>query len=766
MVAGYLIAGGLLYLGHSCRSATGTSEPAQINPGLPVDPPSVARPVHDVTQAPAYHLISAAHRAAYLRWLAEGRIGDDVPLGLVQLFCSGLERRVLLDARTDPAARDEFGVIAAELRRLGDRYGARHPSFGAQLTALLEVLDLLAATPTPPSPQTAAPAPPIVAQAPRWPIPTALRIRLAQLANAGRPVPADWARCWAWYHPALFPTVPQTRCPDEFDRLFTLRYRRLPSGLIPVGTDRPPVRIGYLPINPAMDTVVVERPELPDVLEEPAATRRLAALVADISGALTPYSRWLGRTPGGRDSVASTILLPDDLLQDEPGPLRPLLAWAEERLGGAATAVVDAGEFAPFWSSADPRRMSRDEAVSFAVVLGRLGLGVEPDARFGGPPLGSGPVVLFRLGGPGADVGTTVQVPGEYRAARHMLSVVAATWPGVGDAVPSSPERAPIDLAASLDDLVNRTVTALTAEIPFSVDERIRLGAHLRWLLATGVDPQPVRRRATALTGEQREIGARVLLRLATEEPGPVGPRTVAALATGYRLLGLPEDRLYPQLHRVATRQPRPRPPVGRAGADTVRTAVQVSEPVPVPVRRARRVDAGHPLPWARSVAPGRDPDRGDPDRGDPRGADPGGGGGSWLELQPEAIGRRTAETEAVAALLAEVFAADGEIRAADGEIRATGGEGPAGGPRTDAASPAGPQAGLDVRHRGLLTELAARPTWTGTEFAALAAGHELLPAGALEVINEAAIECTGQVVVEEDDVLVVDIAAARELLG
>lgn len=797
VVAGYSIAGGLFYLGHSCRSAAGTVEPAQVNPGLPVDRPASTGPVHDLAPSPAYHLISAAHRAAYLRWLAGDRTGDDVPLGLVRMFCSGLERRLFLDARTDPAARGEFGVIAAELRRLRDRYGARHTSFAVQVTSLLATLDVLEATSTPPSRQT--PAPVIAPEAARWPVPTALRIRLAQLANVGQPVPSDWARCWAWYHPAMFPTMPQTRCPEEFDRLFVLRYRRLAAGLVPAGIDRPPVRAGYLPINPAMDTVVVERPDLPDVLEEPAATRRLAALVAEVSGALTPYSRWLGRTPGGRHSVASTVLLPDDLLQDDPGPLRPLLAWADGRLCGSTTVVVDGVEFAPFWSCADPRRMSRDEAVPFAVVLARLGLGVEPDARFGGPPLGAGPVVLFRLGRPEADGGTTVQQTGMYRAACHALSVVATTWPDVGDA------------AVGRGDLVNRAVTALTAEAPFPVDQRIRLGAHLRWLLATGADPQRVRRRAGALTGEQRELGARVLLRLATES-GPVDPRQVAALATGYRLLGLPEEELYARLHRASAQRAEPHHPVPPAGVGSPSWIGSAPEPVPVLARRARTFDGGHPLPWARDIAHRTGGDRtGGAGSGTGRESASRGrhgrDGGAWLPLQPELIAQRNAETETVGALLAEVFAdpvegadpveavsprgAADPTHAADparvADLGQSAGSSPAphipstpGARRTGPADPvgagpastAGSCAGLDVRHHGLLTELASRPTWTGMQFAALAAGHDLMPAGALEVINDVAIEHAGHVVVEEDtvvrgdDVLVVDVAVARELLG
>jgi hypothetical protein len=252
-VAGHRIPGGLIYVGRTLRSGSGAgaAEPAQINPALPVDPPATVRTVHGLGPTPAYHLISSGHRAAYLEWLARGRVGDDVPVGLVLLFFAGLERRVLLDGTTDPIAQDEFDVIATELRRLHDMYGKRHPLLRRQARDLLEVLELLTApaTWTPPADLTAPP--PVATEGPRWPVPPALRIALAQLANSGRPVPSEWARCWAWYHPSLFPTTPQTRCPEEFTRLFALRYRsRLPSGLTPAATGRPPVRIGYQPVNP------------------------------------------------------------------------------------------------------------------------------------------------------------------------------------------------------------------------------------------------------------------------------------------------------------------------------------------------------------------------------------------------------------------------------------------------------------------------------------------------------------------------------------
>jgi TerB N-terminal domain/TerB-C domain len=783
-VAGHRIAGGLIYVGHSLRSAAGSVEPAQINPALPVDPQAPGRAALGLAAAPSYHLISSGHRAAYLAWLAAGRTGSDVPIGLVVLFCSGLERRVLVDAAADPTVRAELPVIATELQRLQAVYGAAHPSFGQQADALLEVLDLLTAPARWPGPAGRAVPPPVATDAPRWPVPLALRIALAQLANAGRPMPPQWARCWAWYHPSLFPAAPQTRCPEEFTDLFALRYRRrLPAGLVPDAEGRPPVRIGYQPVNPAMDTVAVERPDLPDMLAEPVATRLLGTLVDEVTGALTPYSRWLARTPGGRASVASTMLLPDDLLDHRPGPLRPLMSWADDRLGGASHAVVDAAEFAPFWSSADPRGMSREEASSLAVVLARIGLGVEPDVRFAGPPLGPGPAVLFRLDPQASGSRATERPSAGYRSACLLLAVAAAS------VLARTDRTVPPDAATEHDidhDTVNRTVTALAAEIRLTVDERTRLCARLRWLLASRVDPARVRRRAEALTPAERDAGGHFLLRLATE-CAPVGPDVVAALTEGYRLLALPQDQLFHRLHQALTADAPPgsaapswpapparsrssRLPSSPASASSAAAVDSPQGRGPVLVRRGRP-DTGHALPWASTepAASTTVPVRPSPTGPVPAAAEPPAAAAGHrpvagpVPLRPAVLDRRITETEGVTALLAGIFTADDDpahdTTAPDDPDHA------AGRPGTGAPDP-GAVPGLDAAHGSILTAVSARSTWSGTEFAALAAERGVLPVGALDVINEAAITLTGQPAIEGDDPLSIDDAVVREMLG
>jgi hypothetical protein len=710
-VAGYDIPGGFIYIGQHLPSAVGTIEPALINPALPLGNHEPDRSGHNLDPAPSYHLMSPDSRAAYLAWLAGGRDLADVPAGFVALFLSGLERRVLVDAANDPALRRELPAIAAEVRRLRAVRSPVGNSFSSCAKAFLDVLDLLSAPRRRPGGSPPSGAPPAPGQD-RWPVPMALRVALAGFAVTGTPVPADWARSWAWYHPSLFPRTPQTRCPQEFERLFAVRYtRRFAAGLVPQATARPPIRIGYQPASPGIDAVVLDRADLPDVLEEPGATRKLGALVDSVTDALTPYSRWLARTPGGHGSLASTALLPAELLDLDPGPLRHLLTWANAHLDGQFAAVIDASEFSAFWSTASPAGMSRDEAASLALILARAGLGVEPDVRFGGPALAPGPAVLFRLDREAADAPS----PG-YLAATTMLHLAAVVALATGH----------------YDDIANAIITGLAAEVQLSVTERSRLAARLRWLLASGATLTRPDRRISALTAAEREAAGYFLISVATA--GPVlAPETVTALTKAYRLLGLDPGLVYRRLHQRSA---------GQSSAEPSGHGL-VSADGPIVVRRPRPGPPGYPLP------------RTPPGSGTaPTEATPGGqaDAGSGVQLSHGVITRKMTETAAVSTLLASIFTDEGPTTSA-----------PA-GPRNEAGQ--GHPGGLDQTHSRLLGELATRSSWSRADFAELAAKHGVMPSGALDVINEVAMETAGELVVEGDDELTVNDDALQELLA
>jgi hypothetical protein len=180
-------------------------------------------------------------------------------------------------------------------------------------------------------------------------------------------------------------------------------------------------------------------------------------------------------------------------------------------------------------------------------------------------------------------------------------------------------------------------------------------------------------------------------------------------------MLGLDVEQVIRRLHQWSI-----------AGASSVRRSLPAEEPVVV--RRAAPAEPGHALPWAAPVA------------------GPAPAGPSGVLLSQETITRTMAETEAVSALLAEIFVEDG----------------PAPRPAQDTQPPGH----LDRAHSDLLRDLAARPSWARPDFVALARRHGLLPDGALDLLNEVAMDTAGEPVCEGDENLTVNSHILQELLA
>ncbi|MEU4159357.1 TerB N-terminal domain-containing protein [Actinoplanes sp. NPDC026670] len=680
-VGGHVISSGLFYLG---RHLPGPAEPSLVNPGLPVAPSPGRPPIPGDNRNLAYHLLSPFTRKEYLDWMADGR-RSDIAAGLVLLFCSGLERRVLVDIDEDPSVQRELPLIATEARRLRARYGGiaalREP-----LDHLLDLLDLLTAPRTAPG------------SVPGRETPVAVGIALAGFAVTATPLPTAWARAWMRHHPSLGPRRSETDCPVEFERLFTVRYReRHGHGLI-LPTEGSGIRLRYRPANPALPGTLVWRADLPDLLSDRQSIRALSALRDEIIADLDPYRRWLARFPQGRDSLAAVPLLPAELVDARHGRLGALRVWAEERLDGQARAMIDAGEFWGVWPSADTRRMAADEAAALCSVLARIDLGVEPDVRFGGPPLARGPAVLFRPGRPAADR------PGpRFASAAAIMRCAAAVASATGPVDPRGP--AAVALLG--------TVGGLAAALRLEPGEDVRLTARLSWLLTTRVDVDRLTRQITATTSAAREIAGHYLAMVAVTADPAVSPATVTALTRVYRILGLPVDLVFTRLHARSTGGVTPLPQIG-AERPVPAVSVERSDD-PVVVQSGHDHPTGFALPWA----PPED-----------------------LRLDHGLIKKRVAESDTAATLLSTIFVADDEVTPPDPS----------------------PVPGLDRAHGVLLRALGERPTWTRAEFETLTAEHGLLPDGALDVLNEAAIDTTGAPVIEGDTILTVATDVLLEL--
>jgi hypothetical protein len=91
-------------------------------------------------------------------------------------------------------------------------------------------------------------------------------------------------------------------------------------------------------------------------------------------------------------------------------------------------------------------------------------------------------------------------------------------------------------------------------------------------------------------------------------------------------------------------------------------------------------------------------------------------------------------DTERVSTVLSDIFASD-----------ALQDEPGAGSVSTEFA-------GLDAKHTALVRELISRSHWSEAEFGALTARHGLMPAGALETVNEWAYGVYDDALLEEYD--------------
>jgi len=71
---------------------------------------------------------------------------------------------------------------------------------------------------------------------------------------------------------------------------------------------------------------------------------------------------------------------------------------------------------------------------------------------------------------------------------------------------------------------------------------------------------------------------------------------------------------------------------------------------------------------------------------------------------------------------------------------------------------------GLDRAHSALFAAVVQRPSWSSVDFEALCEKHNLMPAGAIDTLNEAAYDIAGEPLLEGDDDIAVNSYALEEM--
>jgi uncharacterized tellurite resistance protein B-like protein len=549
-VAGFRIQG-LVYVGRALRAIKGhDTEPALIDPSIPVAPSMAGFDPTAIPYWPSYCGITPAARHAYLRWHASGRSAADAPISFVFLYFYGLERRILFDRSSQAERGEEDRIILSEVRRMLEVYGGNH-SFRRYASAFLDMAEAIHHTvdsdhPPPEYPPLG------------YDLPSRLKIDLGSMARDSKPIPPAWATAWICADP-LFPRrTPFLRCNNYFKELFSLRYREHWGAGIVVKANKTNIRLEYQPASASFGGPVRAQMELPDItiLKEPIG--KLRELGLECMEALDAYSRYLGRNPGTELHPAAMALLPPGMLADsQADEVRLVRERLREHVDSAA--ILSRNDLLSLVHAPSDGSFAKREAVALAQYLASIGFGMEPDVRFGGPiPEAETKVYLFATKRDAAGAPTQA-----YNAAMLVIRLAGMVSAAEG-AIGREEEQ-------HLRDHISTSMH-------LSEDERTRLGAHLSWVLTERPKLSGIKSRIESLSAPQRHAIGKFLVGVANVD-GHVSPNEVNALGKLYRILGLTADEVYTDVHKAATEPVIVQPSASAEGAFVLPARKQKAKP-------------------------------------------------------------------------------------------------------------------------------------------------------------------------------------------
>ncbi|MDP1690414.1 MAG: TerB N-terminal domain-containing protein [Burkholderiaceae bacterium] len=526
-VAGTVIPGGLLYVGTSLKTPTGETDPCLIDPSKPVSTKGDFSE-RQTNYWPSYSEISSSARRAYLNWLADGRRDPKADIGYVFLFFYGLERRAIIDASKDEAARADWPVIADEIRRLLAIYGNTSNSFKGYASELLNWVALAEH----PAKSYAQP----VADYPRtFELPLAIRLALGQAAVDGAPVPAHLALAWVRLDPTVNLRTPAIRCADEFADLFKTQYALAYGVGMVVPANRTKLKFVYRGASAglrAYGELKLNFGDTPDVSALTAPQKRLQGIVDAATKDLEAYSRFLGRNPDDRAALEGLLLLPAALW---PESAQKILQGIKTRMGSGTESGMVMMSFQELLASLDAKAaLTKDKTLALARALESLNIGIEPDVLGGAMlPKPEEKVVLFVV--PPGEV--TSRATPAYQAAVLTLQLSSAVASAEGE------------FGAGEIGYLRGQVQSWTHLTP---NHRRRLLAHLRLLIASPASLPALKKRIEPLEVTAREAVAAFMATVAQSD-GTVSAAEVRILEKVYKALGVDSKKVFGDVHAAAS---------------------------------------------------------------------------------------------------------------------------------------------------------------------------------------------------------------------
>lgn len=521
-VGGLSVPGGFVYVGTKLPTPSGANDPCLIDPTKPV-----ARQ-GDYTERqmgywPSYSEVSAGARRAYLNWLAGGRKDPQADVGYVFLFFYGLERRAIIDAAEDEAARAEWPAIASELRRLLSIYGEKSGSFRGYASALLDWVELAAhparlyEKPVPAFPKT-------------YELPLYLRLALGQAAVDGAPVPSHLALAWARLEPNISLRTPATRCAEEFERLFAIKYAEAFGAGMVMPRNRTKLKLVYRPASAGFrgyEDLKLTFRDTPDVTVLTAPVKKLQDVVEAATKPLEHFSRLVGKSPDAKASLEALLQLPAPLW---PEAAQKALQDLKTRMGDGMVAMP----FQDLLSSLGAKTVfTKDKTVLLARTLESANVGLEPDVLGGAKvPKPEEKVVLFAL--PPSD--QQPRANGPYLAAALTLQLASAV--------------ASVDGEFGTKEMSHLRDTVLSWS-HLTPSQTRRLLAHLRLLMQAPASLTSLKKKVEPLDLSVKETIASFMATVAQSD-GVVSPAEVKMLERVYKALGVDSKKVFSDVHAVA----------------------------------------------------------------------------------------------------------------------------------------------------------------------------------------------------------------------
>lgn len=462
---------------------------------------------------PRYAKLTPEERGTFLAFLHSPRRAGGVAVGYVFIYIYNLEHRLVRDASAGLVSSEEGRTIIEELGGLIQAYGPKSASIGKYVGELLAVAYVRFPEHVPAAPIAGA----------GWS--SAQRIAFAAAAGRGS-LSAEWAFAWASSHmPSVNSATWSAMLPVVRD-LFEQRYTASPLATRALKKPRTKLRISYrwaAFTGPRIEAIACDVADYGAAESLAIPYQALLQTVCEDLESMRRLQR--AEVPAGATLAAAPVEIARKAVTPE------LANWASSELAGIrakGTLVRRTQDVATALGWIGAAKFGKREATQVAQALQAMGIGMDPDPRFGGAtPKPDTDLVLFELPADAA------RAPSPAYAAANLMITAAASLGGVDGHAGGEMDSA---------------LAGIAAHFQLSQAERARLSAVVASSVGKPVRPTAVANKVKTLPEAQRHALAAVLVEIALADDH-VSPAEIRLLERFYGALSLDPAALHADLH-------------------------------------------------------------------------------------------------------------------------------------------------------------------------------------------------------------------------